>query len=83
MDGQTITEVAHISIGTGLSILGLAFGAWAYVVYWGVTVIRNEVSELKEDVKTAAEKSHTRDVHLENRIAHLETLASFCKNGER
>jgi predicted amino acid racemase len=72
-------DVDEIPIGTGITIFACAFGAWAWVVAWGVTVIRREVSELKSEVRVASAEAHESRVHIEGRIAHLEAVAAFCR----
>ena len=68
-----------IDVGTGLSLLAGAFGIWAYVVAWGVRVIRNEMAETRQaTVKTG----HALEAHIlatERRLTMLETEFSFIR----
>jgi hypothetical protein len=68
-----------VPIGTGLSILGMAFTAWAVVVGWGIGVIRNEVSEIKEQAAETT-KLHIQHVNqTERRLTMLETEFGFIR----
>ena len=69
----------NIDIGTGLAILGAAFGAWAFVVGWGIGVIRKEVGEIKVQ---AAETTRIQVMHVnqtERRLTMLETEFGFIR----
>ena len=67
-------------IGTGIAIFGGAFGAWAWVVAWGVSVIRKEVESLKAEIVAV---NATQVLHVnqtERRLTMLETEFTFFKN---
>lgn len=69
----------QIEIGTGLAILGAAFGGWAAVVAWGIGVIRKEVAEIKTQ---SMEVSRIQVQHVnqtERRLTMLETEFSFLR----
>jgi hypothetical protein len=61
-----------IPIGTAISIFAVAFGAWAWVVHWGVRVIREEVASLKAQVEAAAEAAHEATIATEHRMTRIE-----------
>lgn len=66
-------------IGTGITIFGVAFGAWAWVVAWGVSVIRKEVESLKAEIVAV---NSTQVMHVnqtERRLTMLETEFTFFK----
>jgi hypothetical protein len=68
-----------ISIGSGLAILGMAFGGWAAVVAWGIGVIRKEVHELKAQVGRTADSQVTHINQTERRLTMLETEFGFLR----
>lgn len=68
-----------ISIGTGLSILGLAFGGWAGVVAWGIGVIRKEVGDIKAQVHVTSQTQITHVNQTERRLTMLETEFGFMR----
>ncbi len=66
-------------IAAAIGVFGLAFGAWAWVVAWGVGVTRHEIAELKKDIKEAFEARAESDrafgrhiTHNESRLATIE-----------
>ena len=64
-----------------LTVFGLAFGAWAWVVAWGVGVIRKEVQEMK---LAAAQTGGQLTAHVnqtERRLTMLETEFGWIKAG--
>lgn len=73
----------HIPIGTAIAILGLAFGAWAWVVMWGVGVVRREISELKLELREERSQARKERVETEGRLSHLETVANLCAAGAK
>lgn len=68
-----------ISIGTGLSVLGFAFSAWAFVVAWGVNAIRSEVKELKSQMTVTTNAQITHVNQTERRLTMLETEFGFLR----
>ena len=69
----------NIEIGTGLTIFGLAFGGWAFVVAWGIGVIRKEVQELKEQITNTTLTQITHVNQTERRLTMLETEFGFLR----
>lgn len=68
-----------IDVGTGLTVLGASFAAWAWVVAWGVGVVRREVSQLREAAEDTA-KSLTQHILLtEKRLTMLESEFAFIR----
>lgn len=61
-----------IPVGTAISMFAVAFGGWAWVVHWGVRVIRDEVAELKGQVEAAADAAHQATVSTEHRMTRIE-----------
>jgi hypothetical protein len=68
-----------ISIGTGLTILGLAFGGWAGVVAWGIGVIRREVKDIKDQVHITSQAQITHVNQTERRLTMLETEFAYMR----
>jgi len=72
-------ESTGVSIGTALTVLSMAFGVWAWVVAWGVRVIRSEVQDMRASTR---EMGTTLTAHVnqtERRLTMLETEFSFIK----
>ena len=68
-----------IDVGTALTVLSIAFGVWAWVVAWGVSVIRKEVQDIKH---VAFNTGTTLNAHVhqtERRMTMLETEFSWLK----
>lgn len=66
-----------------LTVLSIAFGAWAWVVAWGVNVIRREVHEMKN---AASHTGNTLTAHVtqtERRLTMLETEFGWLKAAVR
>lgn len=69
-----------IPVGTAISLFAVAFGGWAWVVHWGVRVIREEVAELKTQVEAAAKASHDSMLSAEHRMTRIESeFRTFAK----
>lgn len=68
-----------IDIGTGLTILGMAFGGWAAVVAWGIGVIRKEVAEIKLQTARTTEIQTLHVNQTEKRLTMLETEFGFIR----
>lgn len=68
-----------IDIGTGLTILGLAFGGWAGVVAWGVGVVRHEVKEIKDQILVTSATQIQHINQTERRLTMLETEFGFLR----
>ena len=68
-----------ISIGTGLTVLGMAFTAWAFVVAWGVGVVRREVAEIKGQLHATATAQATHVNQTERRLTMLETEFGYLR----
>ena len=69
----------HIDLSTAVAIFGLAFGAWAFVVAWGVGVIKKEVVELKELARSTQEKHEQHVNQTERRLTMLETEFGYLR----
>lgn len=67
-----------LSIGTALTVFGAAFGCWAWVVGWGVSVIRKEVHELKDQMKTATNQAQSKWIEVEHRLTIVESDIKRC-----
>lgn len=68
-----------IEVGTALTALSFAFGIWAWVVAWGVKVIRNEMTLLR---RASQETSRSLEAHIlatERRLTMLETEFGFIR----
>jgi cell division protein FtsB len=76
-------ESNGIGLGTALTVLSIAFGVWAWVVAWGVSVVRKEVQDMKT---AAANTGSTLTAHVnqtERRLTMLETEFGWIKSGIR
>ena len=68
-----------ISMGTALAIFGLAFGAWAWVVAWGVSVVRREVQDMKSIANSSSVALNAHIHQTERRLTMLETEFQYVK----
>ena len=68
-----------LDISVVLTVLGMAFGGWAFVVAWGVGVIRKEVKELKEQILLTSQTQITHVNQTERRLTMLETEFGFLR----
>jgi len=69
----------EFSIGNALTALSLAFGVWAWVVAWGISIVRKEVQEMKS---IAALSNSSLNLHInqtERRLTMLETEFQYLK----
>jgi hypothetical protein len=67
------------SIGNALTALSIAFGVWAWVVAWGVAIVRKEAQEMKS---LAQASNHALNAHIhqtERRLTMLETEFGWIK----
>ena len=70
-----------ITVNHALSILGLSFTAWAAVVAWGVSVIRQEVRDMKSVSNTNAAALNAHVLQTERRLMLLESEWRWVKAG--
>jgi uncharacterized protein (UPF0254 family) len=77
---EVITEQTSVSLGTGLTVVGVSFGAWAVILGWIMFVVRSEFAELKEFVRKDSERRQASDerahhdrLQLERRLTEIET----------
>ena len=77
---QHIDDGTAVSLGTAITVFGLAFGAWAVVLGWVMFVIRREFSDLRGFVREEADRRRQSDemarqdrLHLERRLTEIET----------
>lgn len=68
-------------LSTALSLLSIAFTAWAGVVAWGVKVIRAEVVGIKVASENTSASLHLHVNQTERRLTLLETEWSWIKQG--
>jgi len=76
---QHIDAETNVSLGTGMTVFGLAFGAWAAVLGWIMFVLRREFSELRFTVREemerrrqADERAHQDRLQIERRLTEIE-----------
>jgi hypothetical protein len=76
-----ITDSTEVSLGTAITVFGLAFGAWAVVLGYVMVIIRKEFGELRDFVReesdrrrAADERAHQDRLHLERRLTEIETF---------
>lgn len=68
-----------IEIGTALTILSFAFGAWAWVVAWGVKIIRHEMGQTRAAAAAAGQSLENHILATERRLTMLETEFGFIR----
>ena len=76
----------EFSLGAGIAIFGAAFAAWAWVVAWGVGIVRNEISQLRAVIKDTADRqtdiAKNQEQHIlltERRLTMLETEFGYIR----
>ena len=70
-----------IGLGTALTVLSIAFAVWAWVVAWGVSVIRKEVHDMKVAAHTTGGQLTAHVNQTERRLTMLETEFGWIKAG--
>lgn len=70
----------HISLGGGIAVFGGAFACWAWVVAWGVGVMRKELHELKTALTGVSAAQNVHIQQTERRLTMLETEFQFIKS---
>jgi len=73
-------EGSVISLEAALTVLGMAFGAWAAVVAWGVQVIRQEVRDMKAAAKGTSDSLTSHVNQTERRLTMLESEWRWLKD---
>lgn len=68
-----------IDVGTALTVLSIAFGVWAWVVAWGVSVIRKEVQDMKHAATNTGATLNAHVHQTERRLTMLETEFAWLK----
>jgi hypothetical protein len=75
-----IDDATEVSLGTAITVFGLAFGAWAVVLGWVMFVIRREFGELRGFVREESERrresderAHQDRLQLERRLTEIES----------
>lgn len=69
-----------ISLGGGIAVFGGAFACWAWVVAWGVSVMRKEMHELKTTLTGVSAAQNVHIQQTERRLTMLETEFQFIKS---
>lgn len=74
-----------IPLGTGIAIFGAAFAAWAWLVGWGVAIIRREVAALKDEIADSRQSAdraqhdaHRLMIEVEHRLTAVESDIRRC-----
>lgn len=68
-----------IDIGLALTLLALAFGAWAWVVAWGADVIRKEMKRTSDATEITGKSLEAHILATERRLTMLETEFSYIR----
>jgi len=68
-----------IEVGTALTALAGAFGVWAWVVAWGVGVIRREMAFTRAAAGKATDSLEAHILATERRLTMLETEFAFIR----
>ena len=69
----------QIELGTGIAIFGGAFAMWAWVVAWGVAIMRRELEGVKGQISSFASQQNLHITQTERRLTMLETEFQFIK----
>jgi len=72
-----------MDVETALTVLSIAFGVWAWVVAWGVNVVRKEVEAMRA---TTGHTGNVLSAHVnqtERRLTMLETEFGWIKSAIR
>ena len=69
----------EISVAESMSIGALAFMAWAWVVYWGIGVMRKELREMGATAAATAQALTDHILLTEKRLTMLETEFAFLR----
>jgi len=70
---------ADLTIGNALTALSIAFGVWAWVVAWGVAIVRKEAQEMKAISSASAASLNAHIMQTERRLTMLETEFHYIK----
>jgi hypothetical protein len=68
-----------ISVGTGLTVLGVAFAGWAWIVAWGIGIMRKELADVKMQLQSVAVGQNLHVNQTERRLTMLETEFAYIK----
>lgn len=68
-----------MDVSTALTALSVAFGVWAWVVAWGVGVVRKEVQDMKSAAKETGSTLSDHVNQTERRLTMLETEFGWIK----
>lgn len=68
-----------VEIGTALTALSFAFGIWAWVVAWGVKVIRKEMAETRAATVKTGNALEAHILATERRLTMLETEFAYIR----
>jgi hypothetical protein len=78
---DTISDASEISLGTAITVFGVAFGAWAVVLGWVMFVVRREFAELRQFVRQESERQRVADdrahqdrLIIERRLTEIEVI---------
>lgn len=67
-----VQGVIYVNLGTALTLLALAFGAWAWVVAYGVRFLKSGIADMKDDVlKDLAETKRVVSSQLNDLERHM------------
>jgi len=76
---QRIDNETSVSLGTGMTVFGLSFAAWAALLGWVIFVLRREFAELRLSVREeterrrqADERAHQDRLQIERRLTEIE-----------
>lgn len=69
----------QIDVADALFAGATAFGAWAWVVYWGVKVVRKEIAALATSAEATAKALTDHILLTEKRLTMLETEFAFVR----
>jgi cell division protein FtsB len=67
------------SLGNALTALSIAFGVWAWVVAWGVAIVRKEAQEMKAIAQLSNATLNAHINQTERRLTMLETEFNWIK----
>ena len=68
-----------LTLPSAVAIFGLAFGAWAWVVAWGINIVKREVHSLKEAAESTAKSLDNHVLLTEKRLTMLEVEFGYIR----
>jgi len=68
-----------LTLPAAIAIFGLAFGAWAWVVAWGINIVKREVHSLKIAAESTSKSLEAHVLLTEKRLTMLEVEFGYLR----